>query len=102
MATLIDMRKCQNVLTELRFASDLDSTGTIESIVDRHPEHLQNQWVKRSNKILNICLLCVPIMLFVKPIYLHQKYKAQDKTKFLKKGLSKKKASLESLDGEEA
>ena len=48
-----DMRKCQNVLTELRFASDLDSTGTIESIIDRLPEALQNQWVKRSNKILN-------------------------------------------------
>ena len=34
-----DMRKCQNVLTELQFASDLDSTGTIESIIDRLPEH---------------------------------------------------------------
>ena len=43
-----------NVLTELRFASDLDSTGTIESIIDRLPEGLQNQWVKRSNKILNV------------------------------------------------
>ena len=49
-----DMRKCQNVLTELRFASDLDSTGTIESIIDRLPETLQNQWVKRSSKILNM------------------------------------------------
>ena len=49
-----DMRKCQNVLTELRFASDLDSTGTIESIIDRLPECLQNQWVKRSSKILNM------------------------------------------------
>ena len=48
-----DMRKCQNVLRELRFASDLDSTGTIESIIDRLPEALQNQWVKRSNRILN-------------------------------------------------
>ena len=48
-----DMRKCQNVLAELRFASDLDSTGTIESIMDRLPETLQNQWVKRSNKILD-------------------------------------------------
>ena len=48
-----DMQKCQNVLTELRFASNLDSTGPIESIIDRLPEHLQNQWVKRSNKILN-------------------------------------------------
>ena len=47
------MRKCQNVLSELRFASDLDSTGTIESIMDRLPESLQNQWVKRSNKVLN-------------------------------------------------
>ena len=45
-----DMRKCQNVLTELRFASDLDSTGTIESIIDRLPEGLQNQWVKRPTK----------------------------------------------------
>ena len=49
-----DMRKCQNVLTELRFASDLDSTGTIESIIDRLPDAFQNQWVKRSNKILNM------------------------------------------------
>ena len=48
-----EMRKCQNVLTELQFASDLDSTGTIESTIDSLPEHLQNQWVKRSNKILN-------------------------------------------------
>ena len=48
-----DMRKCQNVLTELRFASDLDSTGTIESIIDRLPKALQNQWVKRSSKIIN-------------------------------------------------
>ena len=49
-----DMRKCQNVLSELRFASDLDSKGTIESIIDRLPEAMQNQWVKRSNKILNM------------------------------------------------
>ena len=49
-----EMRKCQNVLTELRFASDLDSTGTIESIIDRLPEAMQNQWVKRSSKILNM------------------------------------------------
>ena len=49
-----DMRKCQNVLTELRFASDLDSTGTIESILDRLPESLQNQWIKKSSKILNM------------------------------------------------
>ena len=48
------MRKCQNVLTELRFASDLDSTGTIESILDRLPESLQNQWIKKSSKILNM------------------------------------------------
>ena len=47
-----DMRKCQNVLRELRFSSDLDSTGTLENIMDRLPEHLQNQWVKRSSQIL--------------------------------------------------
>ena len=49
-----DMQKCQNVLTELEFASDLDSTGTIESIIDRLPESLQNQWIRKSSKIFNI------------------------------------------------
>ena len=47
-----DMRNCQNVLRELRFSSDLDSTGTLENIMDRLPEHLQNQWVKRFSQIL--------------------------------------------------
>ena len=30
------------------------STGTIERIIDRLPEALQNQWVKRSSKIINM------------------------------------------------
>ena len=47
------MGKCQTVLSELRFTSDLDSTGTILSIVRRLPDSFQTQWVRRSNKILN-------------------------------------------------
>ena len=49
----LDMGKCQTVLSELRFTSDLDSTGTILSIVRRLPDSFQTQWVRRSTKILN-------------------------------------------------
>ena len=48
-----DMEKCQTVLQQLKFASDLDSTGTLRSIVERLPDCLQTQWVKRSNKIFD-------------------------------------------------
>ena len=48
-----DMEKCQTILSQLRFASDLDSTGTLRSIVARLPDCLQMQWVKRSYKILD-------------------------------------------------
>ena len=33
-----DMGKCQNVLSQLLFTSDLDSTGTIETIMRRLPD----------------------------------------------------------------
>ena len=49
----LDMGKCQTVLSELRFTSDLDSTGTLLSIVRRLPDSFQTQWVRRSSKILN-------------------------------------------------
>ena len=48
-----DMEKCQTVLSQLKFASDLDSTGTLRSIVERLPDYFQTQWVKRSCKILD-------------------------------------------------
>ena len=48
-----DMGKCQNVLSQLRFTSDLDSTGTIETIIQRLPDCFQTQWVRRSSKILD-------------------------------------------------
>ena len=48
-----DMEKCQTVLQQLKFASDLDSTGTLRSIVERLPDCLQTQWVRRSYKIFD-------------------------------------------------
>ena len=48
-----DMEKCQTVLSELNFKSDLDSTGTIESILARLPDSFQTKWVSRSVKIFN-------------------------------------------------
>ena len=48
----LDMGKCQTVLSELQFTSDLDSTGTILSIVRRLPDSFQMQWIRHSNKIL--------------------------------------------------
>ena len=48
-----DMGKCQNVLSQLRFTSDLDSTGTIETIIQRLPDAFQTQWIRRSSKILD-------------------------------------------------
>ena len=53
MQLALDMGKCQTVLSELRFTSDLDSTGTLLSIVRRLPDSFQTQWVRRSSKILN-------------------------------------------------
>ena len=38
-----DMEKCQTVLSQLKFASDLDSTGTLRSIVERLPDCLQTR-----------------------------------------------------------
>ena len=46
------MQKCQSVLSALKFCSDLDSTGTLLSIMERLPEPFQNKWVRRSQKIL--------------------------------------------------
>ena len=48
-----DMEKCETVLSELNFKSDLDSTGTIESILARLPDSFQTKWVSRSVKIFN-------------------------------------------------
>ena len=53
MQLALDMGKCQTVLSELRFTSDLDSTGTLLSIVRRLPDSFQTQWVRRSSKILH-------------------------------------------------
>ena len=47
-----NMVKCQNVLSHLRFTSDLNSTDTLVSIVERLPDCFQTKWVRRSSKIL--------------------------------------------------
>ena len=47
-----DMVKCQTVLSRLEFTSDLDSTGTLASIVNRLPDSFQLKWARRSSKIL--------------------------------------------------
>ena len=41
-----DMEKCQTVLSELNFKSDLDLTGTIESILARLPDSFQKSWFR--------------------------------------------------------
>ena len=43
-----DMVKCQTVLSRLEFTSDLDSTGTLASIVKRLPDSFQLKWARRS------------------------------------------------------
>ena len=48
-----DMEKCQTVLSELHFTSDLDSSGTLVSIIQRLPDCFQTKWIGKSNKILN-------------------------------------------------
>ena len=48
----IDMVKCQSVLSRLEFTSDLDSTGTLASIIVRLPDSFQLKWARRSTKIL--------------------------------------------------
>ena len=47
-----DMVKCQSVLSRLEFTSDLDSTGTLESIIQRLPDSFQLKWARRAAKIL--------------------------------------------------
>ena len=47
-----DMVKCQSVLSRLEFTSDLDSTGTLESIIQRLPDTFQLKWARRAAKIL--------------------------------------------------
>ena len=46
------MVKCQSVLSRLEFTSDLDSTGTLESIIQRLPDSFQLKWARRAAKIL--------------------------------------------------
>ena len=48
-----DMRKCRNVLSQLEFTSDLDASGTLESIISRLPDNIQIQWVRKASKILD-------------------------------------------------
>ena len=48
-----DMRKCRNVLSQLDFTSDLDASGTLESIIARLPDNIQIQWVRKASKILD-------------------------------------------------
>ena len=48
-----DVEKCQTVLSQLKFSSDLNATGTLQTIVKRLPDCFQMQWVKRSSKIFN-------------------------------------------------
>ena len=46
-----DMQKCQTVLSQLAFTSDLDSTGTLQCIFERLPDTFQLKWIRRSHKI---------------------------------------------------
>ena len=48
----IDMVKCQSVLSCLEFTSDLDSTGTLASVINRLPDSFQLKWARRATKIL--------------------------------------------------
>ena len=41
-----DMGVCQIVLSQLRFTSDLDASGTLRSIVKRLPTNIQSKWVE--------------------------------------------------------
>ena len=47
-----DMNNCQTVLSQLRFTSDLDSSGTLRSIVKRLPNAIQSKWVEKVSSIL--------------------------------------------------
>ena len=47
-----NMVKCQSVLSRLEFTSDLDSTGTLESIIQRLPDSFQLKRARRAAKIL--------------------------------------------------
>ena len=46
------MSKCETVLNQLKFTSDLDSSGTLESIVDRFPDFMQAKWMEKVSKML--------------------------------------------------
>ena len=47
-----DLNNCQTVLSQLRFTSDLDSSGTLRSIVKRLPSNIQAKWVEKVSFIL--------------------------------------------------
>ena len=48
-----DMANCQTVLSQLRFSSDLDSSGTLRNIVKRLPSTVQSKWVEKVSEILD-------------------------------------------------
>ena len=41
------------MLSQLDFTSDLDASGTLESIIARLPDTFQIQWVRKASKILD-------------------------------------------------
>ena len=47
-----DMNNCQTVLSQLKFTSDLDASGTLRSIVKRLPNNIQTKWVEKVHDIL--------------------------------------------------
>ena len=48
-----DMEKCQNALSQLRFTSDLDSDGTLDTISRRLPDCFQARWMKRVSRLMD-------------------------------------------------
>ena len=46
-----DMNNCKTVVPQLRFTSDLDSNGTLRSILKRLTNAIQSKWVEKDSSI---------------------------------------------------
>jgi hypothetical protein len=46
-----NMKQCENTLSNMEFSSDLDSTGTLDSVVLRLPQDWKNRWKRQASKI---------------------------------------------------
>ena len=47
-----EMKRCEITLSQLGYLSDLNSTHTIKSIVNRLPFHMKAKWADHAYKIL--------------------------------------------------